>query len=194
MSPAWGGHTSFPILGITVPDWAPNVPGRTRDFVLLVSESLRTSVRRSASSRSWWTSPTERMPFSVATFQVPDPSGDFCRRGGRFGPHSSNESFTPDLLRPAGLHRLLQRGRARGGHPRPVPSDGGRLLHPGGHAEDRQALREGAAAPPRCKVAIQTNNVDVDDRGYIYIVDRADTGLHIVELTGAARAIANFSR
>ena len=27
--------------------------------------------------------------------KVPDPSGDFCRRGGRFGPHSSNESFTP---------------------------------------------------------------------------------------------------
>jgi hypothetical protein len=30
-------------------------------------------------------------------------------------------------------------------------------------------------------VAIQTNNVDVDDRGYIYIVDRANTGLHILE-------------
>ena len=34
----------------------------------------------------------------------------------------------------------------------------------------------------RCKVAIQTNNVDVDDRGYVYIVDRANTGLHILEL------------
>jgi hypothetical protein len=34
----------------------------------------------------------------------------------------------------------------------------------------------------RCKVAIQTNNVEVDDRGYIYIVDRANTGLHILEL------------
>jgi hypothetical protein len=43
-----------------------------------------------------------------------------------------------------------------------------------------------------CKVTIQTNNVEVDDRGYIYIVDRANTGMHILELTGAARAIANF--
>jgi hypothetical protein len=42
-------------------------------------------------------------------------------------------------------------------------------------------------------VAIQTNNVDVDDRGYIYIADRANTGLHILELTGAARRAANFS-
>src|SRR5260370_9382442 len=38
---------------------------------------------------------TGRTPFSVATFEVPDPTGDFCRRGGRFGPHSSNESFSP---------------------------------------------------------------------------------------------------
>ena len=41
-----------------------------------------------------------------------------------------------------------------------------------------------------CKTAIQTNNVEVDDRGYIYIVDRANTGMHVLELTGAARAIA----
>jgi hypothetical protein len=41
-------------------------------------------------------------------------------------------------------------------------------------------------------VAIQTNNVEVDDRGYIYIIDRANTGMHILELTGAARKVARF--
>ena len=45
----------------------------------------------------------------------------------------------------------------------------------------------------RCKVAIQTNNVEVDDRGYIYAVDRANTGLHILALTGDARAVADFA-
>ena len=49
-------------------------------------------------------------------------------------------------------------------------------------------------ASERCKVAIQTNNVEVDDRGYIYAVDRANTGMHILELTGEARRIANFPR
>ena len=44
----------------------------------------------------------------------------------------------------------------------------------------------------RCKIAIQTNNVEVDDRGYIYIVDRANTGMHILELTGPARLVANL--
>jgi hypothetical protein len=50
----------------------------------------------------------------------------------------------------------------------------------------------GTGENERCKVAIQTNNVDVDDRGYIYIADRANTGLHILELTGAARQIAKW--
>jgi hypothetical protein len=40
--------------------------------------------------------------------------------------------------------------------------------------------------------AIQTNNVEVDERGYIYIVDRANTGMHILELTGPARNVANW--
>ena len=40
-----------------------------------------------------------------------------------------------------------------------------------------------------CNRAIQTNNVNIDDRGFIYAVDRANTGLHIVELTGTARSI-----
>ena len=44
----------------------------------------------------------------------------------------------------------------------------------------------------RCKVAIQTNNVETDARGYIYIVDRANTGLHILELTGPARQAAGL--
>jgi len=42
----------------------------------------------------------------------------------------------------------------------------------------------------RCKIAIQSNNVETDERGYIYVVDRANTGMHILELTGDARAIA----
>ena len=44
----------------------------------------------------------------------------------------------------------------------------------------------------RCKVAIQSNNVETDDRGYIYVVDRANTGMHILEVTGEARAIAGL--
>jgi hypothetical protein len=40
-----------------------------------------------------------------------------------------------------------------------------------------------------CPPSIQTNNVDTDERGFVYIVDRANTGLHILQTTGAARRI-----
>jgi hypothetical protein len=43
-----------------------------------------------------------------------------------------------------------------------------------------------------CDVAIQTNNVNIDDRGYIYAVDRSNTGLHILELQGEARDIVGL--
>ena len=45
-----------------------------------------------------------------------------------------------------------------------------------------------------CKIAIQTNNVDVDDRGFIIIVDRANTGMHLLELVGDAKKVANFPK
>jgi hypothetical protein len=34
--------------------------------------------------------------------------------------------------------------------------------------------------------------VNIDDRGYIYALDRASTGVHIVELTGKAREIVGL--
>jgi hypothetical protein len=37
---------------------------------------------------------------------------------------------------------------------------------------------------PRLKKVIQTNDVDLDYRGLIYVTDRAGTGLHILEYMG----------
>ena len=41
-----------------------------------------------------------------------------------------------------------------------------------------------------CRKVIETNNVEVDDRGLIYIADRAGTGMHILRLTGRAKEAA----
>jgi len=54
---------------------------------------------------------------------------------------------------------------------------------------DKRCVRTDAGVE-RCNSVIQTKNMEVDDRGYIYVVDRAHTGMHILELTGPARAIA----
>lgn len=42
------------------------------------------------------------------------------------------------------------------------------------------------------RLQFKANNVETDERGYIYVVDRANTGLHILEVTGSARAIAGL--
>jgi len=193
MSPAWGGHTSFPILGITVPHWAADVPGRTRDFVLLVSEALRNECQELRQLAFMVDVTTERTPFSVATFEVPDPTGDFCRRGGRFGPHSSNESFSPIYYGRLAFIAYFNAGvRAVDIRDPFHPTEAGFFIPSVTAKTDKRCIEVSGA--PRCKTAIQTNNVDVDDRGFIYLADRADTGLHIVELTGAARAIAHFAK
>ncbi len=189
MSPAWGGHTSFPILGVPVPDWTANAKGQVRDFVLLVSESLRNECQEVRQLSFLVDITTESRPFSVSTFEVPANPGDFCGRGGRFGPHSSHESFTPlyygRLVFIAYFNAGVRAVDIRDPfHPREVAHF---IPATTANTDKRCVTVDGA---DRCKVAIQTNNVEVDDRGLVYLVDRANTGLHIVELTGAARAIA----
>jgi hypothetical protein len=191
MPPEWGGHTSFPVLGVRVPHWTPGVPGHTRDFVVLVSESLRDECREVRQLTFVVDVTTERTPYPVATFEVPDPTGDFCRRGGRFGPHSSHESFTPVFYGRLVFLAYFNAGVRAVDIRNPFHPVEAAYFIPEATARTDTRCAAGSGAP-RCRAVIQTNNVEVDDRGYIYLVDRADTGLHIVELTGPARAIANL--
>jgi hypothetical protein len=188
LSPNWGGHTSFPILGVEIPDFAKNLSGRVRDFVLLTSEATGNSCQEFRHLTFLVDITTESKPFAVANFQVPESSGNFCDRGGRFGPHASSESFTPIFYKKivflsyfnAGVRAVDIRDPYR-------PAEVAFYIPATTANTDKRCARVGGVET--CKVAIQTNNVEVDERGFIYIVDRANTGLHIVELTGSVRAI-----
>jgi hypothetical protein len=191
MAPVWGAHTAFPILGVPIPDFVPNTAGRVRDFVLVVSESGPNECREVRQMAFLVDVTAEAKPFSVSNFQVLESSGDFCSRGGRFGSHASSESFTPVYYRKlvfiawfnAGVRAVDVRDPFR-------PREAAYFIPAVTDRTDKRCVDVGGL--PRCKVAIQTNNVEVDDRGYVYLADRANTGLHIVELTGAARAIAGL--
>src|SRR5262249_45201933 len=99
MSPNWGGHTAYPILKVPIADWATNTKDNVRDFVFLGSEAIANECRESRHASFVVDITTETRPFGVATYQVPEKTGGFCRRGGRFGPHSSSESFAPIFYR-----------------------------------------------------------------------------------------------
>ena len=213
LPPDAGSHSAYPLLGMDLSEFAkqkPGVPpaaagvehgdvgatGRTsqaqRDFVLSVGETLANECLEDREMVRVIDITDELRPFGVATWTVPEASGNFCERGGRFGTHSINENFTPIYYRRivfiahfnAGVRALDVRDPF---HPKEIAY----FIPAVTDKTDKRCV--GTGAEQHCKVAIQTNNVEVDDRGYIYIVDRANTGMHILELTGAARRLANFS-
>lgn len=191
MPPFWGGHTAWPVLGVEVPEYRHFRDHRVRDFAILVSESLASDCQEAHHPVFLVDITAESRPFPVATFQVAESSGGFCRRGGRFGAHAVNWSYTPVFYRRlvfvsyfnAGVRAIDIRDPFR-------PVEAGFFI-PATTAHTAESCGAVAGAP-RCTAVIQTNNVEVDDRGLVYLADRAGTGLHIVELTGAAREIANL--
>ena len=191
MAPSWGGHTSFPVLGVEITDFTDNLFGRVRDFVVLVSESVGRECREPRHLVFLVDITEEEEPFSVANFQVPESDGDFCQRGGRFGPHASNESFTPIYYRRIVFISYWNAGVRAVDIRNPFKPEEVAFFIPA-VTEKTTPTCLTVDGQQRCKVAVQTNNVEVDDRGLIYIVDRAGTGLHILELTGSARNIAQF--
>jgi len=187
MSPNWGGHTAFPVLGVPIADWALNTKDRVRDFVVLVSEAIANECRESRHATFMVDITTEARPFSVATFQVPEAKGNFCRRGGRFGPHASSESFAPIFYRKLVFVSYFNAGvRAVDIRDPYAPREAAFYIP----ATTERTAERCVTEPTRaCKVAIQTNNVEADERGFVYLADRANTGLHIVKLTGPAARI-----
>jgi hypothetical protein len=189
MSPMNGAHTAFPVLGMTIAEFAHDKVGQTRDFVVITDEELANECQE-ARQMVWFVDVTaEDHPMVVSSWTVPEASGHFCSRGGRFGTHSSNESFTPiyygKLMFFAHFNAGLRVVDIRDPyHPREVAHYIPAITD---RTDKRCATVNGAE---HCARVIQTNNVEVDDRGYIYIVDRANTGMHILELTGGARKIA----
>jgi hypothetical protein len=133
----------------------------------------------------------EHRPMVVSNWTVPEASGGYCSRGGRFGSHSSNESMDPVFYEKLAFIAFFNAGvRALDIRNPFSPKEVGYFIPAVTEATDKRCVK--VDGQDRCKTAIQTNNVETDARGYVYIVDRANTGLHILELTGPARAVAGL--
>jgi hypothetical protein len=178
-----GAHTTFPIHDVQLPKLGLFNVGFTRDILAIVNESTANECNNESHQMVFFADVTiGSKPQLISNFHVQDPDDLFCTRGGRFGAHSSNESFTPIYYGKllfvayfnAGVRAVDIRDPFR-------PKEAGFYIPA---TTDKTDPRAG-------KIAIQTNNVDLDDRGLIYIVDRANTGMHILQLTGEAAQIAN---
>jgi len=174
-----GAHTALPVLGMKLAEFARD-KGQPRDFVFVINESLVNECTE-ARQRVFVVDVTEeKTPVGVATFNVPEQPGDFCTRGGRFGAHSSNENQPPMYAGKYIFVAWFNAGVRAIDISDPFnPREAGHYIPATTDKTDKRCLK--TASGERCKVAIQSNNLEVDDRGYIYVVDRANTGLHILE-------------
>jgi hypothetical protein len=192
LGPFSGAHTTLPILGMDVAQFAKDAKGKKRDFVFIVNESLRNECTEEARQLVYVVDVTnETTPFPVANFDVPEETGNFCSRGGRFGAHASNENQPPMYATRVLFVTWFNAGvRALDVRNPYSPKEIGYFIPAITDKTVQRCVKTAAGA--RCKIEIQSNNVEVDDRGYIYVADRVNTGLHILELTGAARSVADF--
>jgi hypothetical protein len=212
MSPDQGAHTTFPIYDVPIPGFQGHQALRKRDLLLVVSEAGRsdncgqnfpsdqlTQGRPAPHLAFLLDISNEPTPWPLSTFRVQETQGDYCGRGGRFGAHSSAESFYPpyygkiavfawfnagvriwDIRDPFAVHEVAYF----------VPPSNQNTIPTCSNAETREGGEFGTLTPGGyCKSAGVTNNVEIDDRGLIYGADRPGGGLHILKLTGYAAEI-----
>ena len=186
-----------------MPELAVQAQNSIRDFVILVNEAgggsgagICTGNRQIVYIVDATTGPSgnEALPTIISNFYVLEQSGDFCNRGGRFGAHASSESFTELFYGKLIFVSWFNAGVRAIDIREPFnPEEAGYYIPATTPDTDVRCtnitITPGQPAQPICNFVIQTNNVEVDERGFIYIVDRANTGMHILELTGKAREI-----
>jgi hypothetical protein len=191
MLPFNGAHTVFPMPNMPIAEFAKDKDGKVRDFEMIVDEQILNECQEARQLVFFVDVTIESRPMVVSNFFVPEASGNFCQRGGRFGAHSSNESMAPVFYEKIAFIAYFNAGvRAVDVRNPYQPREIGYFIPSITEATDRRCIKIDGVN--RCKTAIQSNNVETDDRGYIYVVDRANTGMHILELTGEARAIAGL--
>jgi hypothetical protein len=189
---SWNGaHTTFPMLQMPIAEFAKDKDGSRRDIVMIVDEAILNECAE-ARQMVWFADVSiEKRPMMISSWTVPEASGNFCERGGRFGSHSSNESMDPVYYGKMAFIAFFNAGvRALDIRDPYHPTEVGYYIPAVTAATDKRCVK--VDGKDRCKTAIQTNNVETDARGYVYIVDRANTGLHILELTGSARTAAGL--
>jgi hypothetical protein len=190
MSPFNGAHTTFPMPKMPIAEFSHD-KNATRDIVMIVDEEILNECQEPR-QMVWFADVTVKAkPVMISSYTVPEESGHFCDRGGRFGSHSSNESMAPIFYKKLAFITFFNAGvRALDVRDPYHPKEVGYFIPPITAATDQRCVK--VDGQNRCKTAIQSNNVETDERGYIYVVDRANTGLHILDLTGEARHIAGL--
>jgi hypothetical protein len=151
--PSRATHTAFPVPG--------------RDVLVVTDEQIKTDCQGNVQHVRVVDISDERNPRVVSLF--PRPEGDFCSRGGRFGPHNIHE-MRPGTLRDPNTIYLT------------YFNAGVRVVDISDALNPREVAWYVPEAPPGRK-SIQFNDILVGSDGLVYATDRFAGGLYILERT-----------
>jgi len=211
MSPDQGGHTSMPVFGMNPPSYQSFTEFKTRDIVLLASEATADrcqeaphwsfivdvtvensktappGTRCSTLPTTPCLTPVEvnqwQGPMVLSTMSVDPragekyPRGNYCTRGARYGVHSSEENFNNPLYGKLTVLAYFTGGVRVWDIREP-------------QAPVEVAFYVTETTNFRDPTGYMTNNVEVDNRGFIYSTDRNGSGMDILQLMGPAKNIA----
>ena len=190
MNPNQGGHTSIPIFQVPIPQAQENfLDGTPQRYDLLAITSEDTT---NDCLGQPWKNPqllditNDLAIWPISSLTVSQFPGDFCAKGARFGAHELNrEIFAPyygKIVVAAMFNAGLQVWDIRDPYnPRRV---GYFIQSPNNNTISTCGTYQGNTN--YCRNAIFSDLGEVDDRGYIYNLDRAGSGMTVLKLTGAA--------
>jgi hypothetical protein len=179
--PYRGPHTITPIVYTTLPNFMGKAVPRTYAFVTDEAgggADMKPCTSGVRSLSYMFDITAETHPIPVSFWQVP--VGNFCEKGGRFGPHQHAETVNGEPNRFEDKLAWIAYFNA-----------GVRVLD----LSDPYNLKEVGYYIPKTNknshpisknqpTAIQINDVDIDHRGLGYASDRVGTGLFVFEYTG----------
>ncbi len=200
-----GGHTSIPIFGVPIPEMQQNyLDGTPQKWDLLAITSEQTAndcapedwknpqlLDITPGQTSTSNGPVETI-WPISTLPVGQFPGDFCKKGARFGIHELNrEIYAPyygRIIVGAYFNAGLQVWDIRDPYsPRRVAYF---IQAPNGNT----LVNCSSTNANYCRSATFSDLGEVDDRGYIYNLDRAGSGITILKLTGDAAKVVTGQR
>jgi hypothetical protein len=192
MSPDQGGHTTFPVFGIPQPEYDNFTSGKTRDVLVVTSESTANFCQEAPHFGFLLDITTDSKPWPLSTLRVNDDDGNpnFCSRGPRFGTHATNENFYAPYYGRLTFISYFDAGVRVWDIRDPVhPKQVAHFIPPvNSFTQPSCATINGQTV---CKTNVMTNNVELDTRNLIYIVDRVGSGADILQLIGDAAKIGS---
>lgn len=192
MSPDQGGHTTFPVYGIPQPEYANFASGQTRDVLIVTSEATANFCQEAPHFGFLLDMTTDSKPWPLSTLRVNDEDGkpNFCSRGPRFGTHATNENFYAPYYGRLTFVSYFDAGVRVWDIRDPVnPVEVAHFIPPiNPNTQPSCATINGQRV---CGTNVMTNNVELDTRKLIYIVDRVGSGADILALTGQAEKIGS---